>query len=83
MADFTAQQRRDMAASGMAMQDGAYPIRNRADLDDAIKAVGRVQPNTEAARAAVRRFCIKRAKALGLSDMIPPTWNSDGSLKTP
>lgn len=82
MADFTAQQRRDMAASGMAMQGGKFPIANRADLENAIRAVGRVQPDTEEARNAVRRFCIRRAQALGLMDMIPDNWNADGTLKT-
>lgn len=80
MADFTAQQRRDMAAQGQAMMSGAFPIANRADLENAIRAVGRVP---EDGRAAVRRFCIRRAQALGLMDMIPDTWNADGSLKTP
>lgn len=81
MADFTAQQRHDMAASGMAMQGGRFPIANRGDLENAIRAVGRVQPDTEEARAMVRRFIMKRARDIGASDLIPATWNADGSLK--
>jgi hypothetical protein len=77
----TAQQRRDMAAQGMAMQGGRFPIANRGDLENAIRAVGRVQPDTDEARAMVRRFIIRRAAELGLSDLIPPSWNSDGSLR--
>lgn len=76
-------QRQSLAKSGEAMPDGSFYIRNASDLANAIRAVGRVRPNTEAARAQVRRFIIKRAKALGLSDQIPDTWNADGSLKTP
>ncbi len=59
-----------------------FQIRNRQDLHDAILAVGRSRPNTDAERAKVRRFIQKRARALGLTSMIPDDWNSDGSLKT-
>lgn len=48
--DYTAQQRRDMAASGAAMPGGRFPIRNRAELENAIRAVGRTQPGTDEAR---------------------------------
>lgn len=58
-----------------------FPIANADDLANAIKAVGRVKPATEAARSKVRKYIIGRAKALGLSSKIPDTWNSDGSLK--
>lgn len=81
MADLGAEQRRQLAAHKQAMPGGRFPIRNRTDLDKAIKAVGRVRPDTDEARAAVRRFCIRRARELGLMDMIPDTWNDDGSLK--
>jgi hypothetical protein len=60
-----------------------FPIRNADDLDNAIRAVGRVRPNTDAARAKVRKYIISRAKALGLSSKIPDSWNSDGDLITP
>ncbi len=81
----TAEQRRQFASSGAAMPDGSFYIRNRGDLQNAIRAVGRATPNAGesdvARRNAVRRHIIKRAKALGLTDMIPDTWNSDGTLK--
>lgn len=78
--------RRDLAARGKAMPDpkgsgGRFPIRNRADLEKAIKAVGRAKGG-ESGRQAVRRFIIGRARALGLSNLIPSSWSSDGSLKT-
>jgi hypothetical protein len=58
---------------------GRFPIRNAGDLDNAIKAVGRVAP---AGRPKVRKYIMARAKALGLSKSIPDTWNADGTLKT-
>lgn len=82
MADYGARQRTQMAGSGQAMEGGRFPIRNRADLENAIRAVGRVRPDTEQARSTVRRFIIRRARALGLTDLIPDTWNADGSLKS-
>ncbi|HKS46342.1 MAG TPA: hypothetical protein VJT49_14775 [Amycolatopsis sp.] len=60
---------------------GRFQIRNRGELSDAISAVGRVRPNTEEARAKVRRFIMKRARALNLANMIPDSWAADGSLK--
>ena len=76
---------RKLQAQGKAIKnakgDPSFQIRNAADLDNAIKAVGRVRPNTPAARAKVRRFVASRAKALGLTGRLPDTWNSDGSLK--
>jgi hypothetical protein len=60
---------------------GRFNIRNRSELADAIRAVGRARPNTEEERAKVRRFCIKRAREMGAMEMIPDNWNADGSLK--
>lgn len=62
-----------------------FQIRNAADLDNAIRAVGRATSDSgqhsEAERVTVRRYVMSRAKQLGLSARIPDTWNSDGSLK--
>lgn len=75
------QKARDTAENkGQALPGGRYPIRNRADLENAIAAVGRAKGG-DAGRAIVRRFIMKRASALNLSSLIPDTWNSDGSLK--
>lgn len=60
---------------------GRFNIRNEAELDDAIQAVGRVQPPTEEARAKVRRFILRRAKALGVTRPAFDNWNADGTLK--
>jgi hypothetical protein len=83
-----AEQMRQAVKAGQAMPadggPGRFPIRNGGDLDKAIRAVGRAggPDGTEADRAKVRRFVIKRARALGLSSLIPDTWNPDGSLKS-
>lgn len=81
--------RRDLVKQGKAMPErksggtsgGRFPIRNRDDLPKAIRAVGRAAGG-EAGRAAVRRHIIKRARALGLSNLIPANWAADGSLKS-
>lgn len=79
---------RNLVKQGKAMpapnQDrpGRFQIRNGDDLANAIRAVGRVRPNTDEARAKVRRFIISRARALNLSSRIPDAWNADGSLKS-
>lgn len=75
------QAERDRAESkNQAMPGGRFPIRNTDDLAKAIRAVGRAKPNTEEERAKVRRFIIKRAKALGAANMLPDNWKADGSL---
>lgn len=78
MADLTQAQRDQAASKGQAMQGGRFPIRNRSDLENAIRATGRAKGD----RNAVRRFIMKRARALNLSSLIPDTWASDGSLKS-
>lgn len=79
MADFTQEQRERLARQGKAMPGGRYPIRNRSDLENAIRAVGRAKGG-EAGRRAVRRWIMRRARDLGLTSMIPDTWNSNGSI---
>lgn len=68
---FTAEQRRKMADSGQAMPDGSYPIANEEDLRNAIQAIGRAKDP-----AAVKRHIRKRARALGLSDLVPEAWTA-------
>jgi hypothetical protein len=87
MAQPDADTMRRLVQQGKAMpvpgQDrpGRFQIRNRSELNDAIRAVGRVKPPTEEARAKVRRYILKRARELDLTGLIPDTWASDGSLK--
>ena len=81
----TADQLKAMAKTGVAMPDHSFYIRNAADLHNAVLAVGRATPNASesetARRNSVRRHIMKRARALNRTDMIPDSWNSDGSLK--
>lgn len=86
MADYAADPLRQLVKQGKAMsapgqpRPGRFPVANRADLENAIRAVGRVNGGEEE-RAKVRRFLIARARALKLEQLIPGSWNADGSLK--
>jgi hypothetical protein len=66
-----------MADKGQALSDGSFPIKDKEDLQNAIHAVGRATNNSA---ETVRKHIMARAEALGLSSMIPDTWNKDGSL---
>lgn len=76
--------RREAAAKGWAMKDGSYPIRDAEhhgaqDLSKAIRAVGRGNaPHDE-----IRAHIMKRARALGLADQIPDSWNSQQAAAAP
>lgn len=73
---------KDMQSKGEAMPpssdggDPSYPIKDQDDLEKAIKAVGR----GNASHNAIRVHIMARAKALGLTKLIPSNWNADGSL---
>lgn len=58
-----------LARQGVAMKDGSFPIRNRGDLRNAIRAIGRARDPD-----AARRHIVARAKALRLTQMLPPDW---------
>lgn len=76
-AKYNQDDRDKMAGNGQAMKDGSYPIADAADLSNAIHAVGR----GNAPHDSIRAHIVKRAKALGLSDKIPDSWGSGGSMK--
>lgn len=86
MAARSAEAMRKLVSKGQAMpapgegRPGRFPIANQSDLENAIRAIGRVKGG-EAERAKVRRYVMSRARALGLSKLIPDTWSADGSLK--
>jgi len=67
--DFNTSERKAAAKTGAAMPDGSFPIKNEADLKNAIRLAGNAK-NPAAARAHIK----KRAAALGLGDRIPDTW---------
>lgn len=86
MADYSADPLRQMVKQRRAMpapgQDrpGRFPIANKEDLQNAIRAVGRVKGGPEE-QAKVRRFVMKRAREMNCEDLIPDSWAADGSLK--
>ena len=63
-------ERQKAAKSGSALSDGSFPIRNRRELKAAIRLVGR----SKHSKATVRRHIIKRARALGLTSLLPDDW---------
>lgn len=66
--ELTKEKRDQRAKSGEAMPDGSFPIFDRTSLKSAIGLA-----RTSAQRAHV----VRRAKALGLTSMLPDTWNMD------
>ena len=67
---FSTEQREALADKGQALPDGSFPIVNKGDLRNAIGAFGR-----SANKTAARRHIIKRAKALGATEMLPDGWD--------
>lgn len=63
------------AAAGEALPDGSYPVRDVAELRDAIQAYGRARD-----KAATRRHIMRRARALHREDLIPESWRAAASL---
>lgn len=68
---FTDEKRKALADSGAALPDGSFPIEDKADLENAIRAFGRAKD-----KAAAKAHITTRAKALGSSDLIPESWAS-------
>ena len=75
--DFSTDQRKSLAKSGDAMEDGSYPIATVQDLKNAIQASGRAKN-----AAAVKAHIKTRAKALGQTALIPDTWESERVIIT-
>lgn len=65
---FSAEQRRKLASAGKAMPDGSFPIVTTEDLRNAIRL---------AHTPAQRRHVIRRARALGATNLIPDTWKRE------
>ena len=72
--EFSDKQRKHLAAQGIALPDGSYPIANTSDLENAVKAFGRAS-DPEKAKAHI----ISRAKALNATHLLPADW--PGSTK--
>lgn len=73
--DYSAETRQRMAREGTAMRDGSFPIANEADLRNAISSVGRASDYDSA-----KRHIIRRARALGLTELLPEEWNVSKAL---
>ena len=76
MAEFTTKQRENLADKDQAMPDGSFPIRNRSDLKNAIKAYGRAKDKT-----AAKRWIMRRARELDAEDLIPDIWTSRNTVE--
>jgi hypothetical protein len=61
--------REKAAKKGQALPEGGFPIKNRADLKKAVKALGRATN-----KAAAKRHIIKRARALNALSDLPESW---------
>lgn len=75
--DYSAASRERMAREGTAMRDGSFPIANEADLRNAIQSVGRASDYD-----AARRHIIRRARALGLMEILPDDWQKNPTGKS-
>jgi hypothetical protein len=67
--DFSDEERAKLAKKNEAMPGGAFPIRNGADLHNAIQSIGRAK-DPEAAKA----WIVKRARQLNMTDQLPDSW---------
>jgi hypothetical protein len=67
--DYNSKQRQQMASRGQAMEDGSFPIATARDLQNAIQSVGRAS-----SYEAAKKHIMSRARALGLTDMLPEDW---------
>jgi len=73
---YSDEERMELAKKGLALDDGSFPIKDLADLKNAIQAYGRAKDQSKAAK-----FIVKRAKALGADDLIPDTEDFQKALK--
>lgn len=69
--EYSQEERERLAKKGHALPDGSYPIVDREDLENAIQAIGRAK-DPDKAKAHIK----KRARELGLTELIPEGWNS-------
>jgi hypothetical protein len=78
LAQISEEDRKALAEKGQALPDGSFPIRNEADLKNAIHAYGRSKKSD---RAKVRKHIIKRARQLKVSALIPEEWTTAASAE--
>lgn len=66
----SASRRRKYAKSGVAMPNGDFPIPDEGHLRSAVGRLGNYNGN----KSAAKRHIIKRAKSLGLTNLLPDDW---------
>ena len=75
--DYSSQRRRDLKAQGKALPNPSdpsrprFPIANATDLRNAIRLAGHGTGD----KSKIRAFVKKRARALGLTSLLPDDWN--------
>jgi hypothetical protein len=74
--EFSEEERKKLADEGKALPDGSFPIVNEEDLKNAIHAYGRASD-----KAKAKKHIIARAKALGLTHLLPEDWTSEKARK--
>lgn len=67
--EFSSKEREAAASSGAAMPDGSFPIKNKDDLKNAVRAYGRAKN-----KAKAKAHIIARAHALKCTDCLPDGW---------
>lgn len=71
---FSEEVRQRYAKQGIALPDGSFPIPDRDALRRAVQAIGRASDYGRA-----KRHIIKRARALGATNMLPEDWSVTAS----
>jgi hypothetical protein len=66
------EERMRLAAEGQAMPDGSYPTPHCDCLKAAVESYGRETGD----KAALRRYLIRRAVALGCTEHLPDDWET-------
>lgn len=74
--EFSAGTREKLADKGKAMPNGSFPIVNKSDLRNAIRAYGRAKD-----KPAAKAHIVERAKALGAADELPTDWEGSSAKK--
>jgi hypothetical protein len=74
--EFSMAEREAAAEKGQAMSGGGFPIKSEKDLRNAIQSIGRAKDP-----AATKAHIKKRAKALGLTSLIPKQWGDAAPRK--
>lgn len=69
--EFSPERRRELAQKGFALSDGSFPILTVSDLQNALRAFEKVNPDD---KDSVRNHIRKRARALGRADLLPESW---------